>query len=274
MNQLKFTVDPAKCIRCGACIRDCAPAILKFGVSGFPELIEGEASSCTKCQHCLAVCPEAAVSIFGREPGASLPVEQRMDSDRLLSLIAGRRSFRSYRRENLDRDILEKLLSMLAWVPTGVNSHSLDFSVVSDLSVMDEIRSYVNSRILEMMKFDPPPAAVKGLMRYRRQILEGRDVIFRGAPHMIVVSAKEDSPCPAIDPMIALSYFELYAQSLGVGTVWCGLAMGMLLLFPELRTRIGIPEGWRPGYVMLFGPTDLRYPRATQPEAARIHFVK
>ena len=110
--------------------------------------------------------------------------------------------------------------------------------------------------------------------RYRKQILAGRDVIFRGAPHLIAVSSKADSPCPEIDPVIALSYFELYAQTLGVGTTWCGLAAGAFKVFPKLRQRIGVPDGYELGYVMLFGPTSLKYPRATQPGKVRLHSVK
>lgn len=74
MTELKFHVDESKCIRCGACIRDCAPAILEFDPdSEYPRVIPGAEPGCTRCQHCLAVCPRAAVEIFGRDPEESLP---------------------------------------------------------------------------------------------------------------------------------------------------------------------------------------------------------
>ena len=113
MTELKFHVDESKCIRCGACIRDCAPAILEFDPdSEYPRVIPGAEPGCTRCQHCLAVCPRAAVEIFGRDPEESLPGNAVPDPDEILSLIANRRSFRSYRHENLDRVTLDKLKDM------------------------------------------------------------------------------------------------------------------------------------------------------------------
>ncbi len=274
MTDLKFHVDTAKCVRCGVCIRDCAPRILEFGPDGFPRLTADFEGKCTRCQHCLAVCPAAAVSILGRDPGKSAPNRGTPDAGELFNLIQCRRSFRSYRRENLDPDLLAKLRGMLAFVPTGVNAHSLDFAFVDDLAVMDSIRETVNSRVRELMTRDPLPPGVAGFARYRRQFLTGEDVIFRGAPHLLAVSAAEASPCPAVDPVIALSYFELYAQSLGVGTVWCGLAAGALKAFPDVLARLSIPEGYQLGYVMLFGPAGLRYPRAVQPDPVAVHPVR
>ncbi len=271
MNGLKFEVDSQKCVRCGACIRDCAPGILASGEDGLPVLLPGSEARCTRCQHCLAVCPAGAVSIFGRNPADSTPAGNLPEPESMLRLIRLRRSCRSYQRKNVDAETLDRLKSMLAWVPTGVNNHRLDFAFVDDLAVMDEIRNSVNARTLERM--NSAPETLGGLLRYREQVLAGKDVIFRGAPHMLVVSAPEDSPCPAYDPTIALSYFELYAQSLGLGTVWCGLAAAMFSLFPDLGERVGIPAGYRLGYVMLFGPAAVRYPRATQPEPVRIHSV-
>lgn len=275
MTELKFHVDESKCIRCGACIRDCAPAILEFDPdSEYPRVIPGTEPGCTRCQHCLAVCPRAAVEIFGRDPEESLPGNAVPDPDEILSLIANRRSFRSYRHENLDRVTLDKLKDMLRFVPTGVNAHSLHFAFIDEVEVMDSFRNYVMDRVAGMLAEDPDNPFLSRMERYRRQFIEGRDVIFRGAPHMVVAAAKEDSPCPAYDPVIALSYFELYAQSLGVGTVWCGLALGTLNYFPELMARLKLPEGYKAGYCMLFGPTGLRYPRATQPDPAGMHSVE
>lgn len=163
---------------------------------------------------------------------------------------------------------------MLRFVPTGVNAHSLHFAFIDEVEVMDSFRNYVMDRVAGMLAEDPDNPFLSRMERYRRQFIEGRDVIFRGAPHMVVAAAKEDSPCPAYDPVIALSYFELYAQSLGVGTVWCGLAQGTLNYFPELMERLKLPEGYKAGYCMLFGPTSLRYPRATQPDPAGMHSVE
>ena len=71
-----------------------------------------------------------------------------------------------------------------------------------------------------------------------------------------------------------MSYFELYAQSLGLGTLWCGLFIWSLLAMPEFLERLGVPEGYVPGYAMMFGNTGLNYPRATQPPPVDTYSVR
>ncbi len=275
MQELKFHIDESRCIRCGVCIRDCAPAILEFDPErGIPRVIPGAEAGCTRCQHCLAVCPREAVSIFGRDPKKSIPRGPGPAPESMLSLIANRRSVRSYRHENLDGETIDKLKEMLRFVPTGVNSHTLHFAFVDEVAVMDSFRDYVAEKISDMLADDPQNPFLTRMERYRKQFAAGHDVIFRNAPHMVVAAAKVGTPCETQDPIIALSYFELYAQSLGVGTLWCGLAQGALSFFPELMARLGLPEGWKASYCMLFGPANVRYPRAIQPEPVGIHSVK
>ncbi len=69
------------------------------------------------------------------------------------------------------------------------------------------------------------------------------DLIFRNAPHMIVAHAPKDCPTPDMDCAIALSYFEIYAQTLGVGTLWCGMAKWLMCsIAPELKRILKIDE--------------------------------
>jgi len=76
------------------------------------------------------------------------------------------------------------------------------------------------------------------------------------------------------DCLIALSYFELFAQSLNVGTVWNGLAKWAINdLVPETRQRLGIPDGHQIGYVMSFGKPAVQYSRTVQYRSPIIHRV-
>ena len=177
MNEFQFFVDDSKCIKCGACIRDCALEMLEFDPEReLPHVIPGTEDSCTRCQHCLAICPTGALEIFGRDPEESLPPDSNPDPEEILSLIANRRSFRSYRHENLDAVTLDKLKDMLKFVPTGVNSHSLCFAFVDDVNVMDEFRKCVSDGIAAMFKQDPLPPFLARMARYHKQLRRGKDV--------------------------------------------------------------------------------------------------
>jgi nitroreductase len=88
-------------------------------------------------------------------------------------------------------------------------------------------------------------------------------MIFRGAPHLLGVSATPESVCPAKDVNLTLAYFELLAQSAGLGTVWCGLVKMAMELLPELKTDLGLLPG-RYYYAMMFGVPAVHYARTVQ----------
>lgn len=80
-----------------------------------------------------------------------------------------------------------------------------------------------------------------------------------------MVSNNIEASCVDQDPFIFLSYFELLAQSRGIGTVWCGLLYWALKdILPELLPRLGIPEDYRLGYAMLFGYPAFSYYRTVE----------
>ena len=267
MTDKNLVIDKEKCVHCGLCIKDCIAYSLEFDENKVPQFAKGGEDRCIECQHCLAICPVGAVSILNKNPENSDKILSAYNHDELSNLIKGRRSIRHFKKENTDPETLNKLKEMLNWVPTGCNNHKLNFSFVENIEVMDNIRSYVNQKLVNILS----KPALKGVggkfSRYKDALVNGEDVIFRGAPNMVVVSTPLDAPCVNIDPVIALSYFELYAQSLGVGTLWCGFAEICLQLMPELCEELKVPEGCKPSYVMLFGPSDVKYARTTQPQA-------
>lgn len=267
MNNLNFIIDEEKCIGCGLCAKDCLMGCITINDNKKSQMTSPD--GCIKCQHCLAICPVGAVSILDKKPENSDKIYAQ-NPDMILNLIKSRRSNRLYKNENVSKEDMDKLKEMLAFVPTGCNFKGLHFSFIEDTEVMQEFREHVNSKIVSALTKKPIKAVAEKFAMFKKFFLEGDDVIFRGAPHMIVVSNSIKSPCVKEDPIIALSYFELYAQSLGLGTCWCGLAEYALMLFPELSEYLEIPDGYQPSYVMLFGPKQVNYQRTTQPNFASI----
>ena len=273
MNYPELKVDEEKCIHCGLCTKECPACCIEMENGGVPHFIKNREGVCIKCQHCLAVCPVGALEIWGKNPDDSQPVGN-VDSDDLLNLIKSRRSVRKYKPENLDNDRMSKLKDMLKWTPTGCNFHNLHFSFVDDIEVMDDIRNKINSRLIKILDNSVAKSALGKFASYRDALIGGEDVIFRGAPHMIIVSTPINAPCANEDPIIALSYLDLYAQSLGVGTLWCGFATLCFKLFPDMCEYIGVPDGNKVSYVMLFGVPDVKYARITQPEDFSMNSVE
>lgn len=263
----QFKVDYEKCIKCGLCIENCPTKALVCDDNKSPKM--DKPKNCMKCQHCLAVCPCGAISIMGKNPDNSASIKKINDED-ILNLIQSRRSIRKYKQENVDKEIIQKLKDMLNYVPTGKNNHKLHFSFIEDIETMDDFRLKVNKELTDFLNKKPLKFLSEkfgSLSKMRDKILAGNDVIFRGAPHLVVVSAPINSPCPNQDGIIALSYFELYANSLNLGTCWCGYAHRVIKMFPQFSEYLQIPDGYMPIYAMLFGNKDIEYKRATQPNS-------
>ena len=271
---IQFQIDEENCIQCGECAEDCPAGVIKM--DDYPEITDED--GCYQCQHCLAVCPTGAVSVLGRDPDASILLEGNMpDAAGLETLIKGRRSVRRYTDRDLDKNLIDELLDIACHAPTGVNSRSVLFTVVREGAVMQNLREEVLSELIKLKDTGMLPEGLAG--QYLNMAVEawqegGRDIIFRGAPHLLVTSAPKDAPCPAQDTLIALSTFQLMAHARGVGTVWDGIFMMVLSVIPGLAAKIGIPEDHMVGYAMVFGEPAVEYHRTVQRAPASVNVVK
>ncbi len=271
---LQFKVHKAACTRCGECVFDCPSRIIGVGEDAFPAIPAEKATSCIRCEHCLSVCPTGAISILGYDPADSMPVEGKYpDPVELETLIKGRRSVRRYREENVDPELMQHILDVAWHAPTGVNARQVTFTVLDDREKVARLRDEVMAELLRMSQENAIPKSMAYFSRFVRVWERSQvDLIFRNAPHLLIASAPKGVACPKEDCMIALSYFELFAQANGIGTLWNGLVKWAIdELLPDFKTRLGIPEEHQFGYAMSFGLPAVRYARTVQHTPALIN---
>lgn len=271
---LDFRIDEERCIQCGECAEDCPSGVIVL--DDYPK-ITNEAG-CIQCQHCLAICPTAAVSILGKDPDASTSLDGNLpDPGRLATLIKGRRTVRRYQDCDLAPALIDELLGVACHAPTGVNARGVMFTVVRERTVMQRLREEIMAELAQLKEAGKLPAGLAGqylgytLKAWKEQ---GKDIMFRGAPHLLVTSAPKESPCPVQDAHIALTTFQLMAEVRGVGTVWDGIFMMALAQLPDLATRLGIPADHTIGYAMAFGEPAVEYQRTVQRGPARVNVVR
>jgi ferredoxin/nitroreductase len=273
MDTLMFRVDAEKCVQCDACVKDCPRRIIHRKETA-PELAEVPEGGCLECQHCLAVCPTGAISVFGLKPENSLPLtDDAIPSyKQMKTFVRGRRSVRQFLDEDVPPARIDELLADLAHAPTGCNDRDLTFSVVATREAMGMLRERVIEAIEARQKSGESlhEFIIDAAKTYRN---EGRDELFRGAPHLLVVSPGEKATCGPEDTALTLAYFELLAQSAGLGTTWCGMIKLVADLVPEIRKLLGLAPGTY-FYAMMFGKPAVHYARTVQRDtAARVRRI-
>ena len=271
---LNFSINKQLCTQCGLCIGDCPARIISMAEDNFPTILTEKEGNCYKCQHCLAICPTAAVSILGLKPEESRMLAGNYpDPDRLETLIKGRRSVRRYQHEELEPALIQRLLDVAWHAPTGVNARDVLFTVVDSRDKLIALRQEVMEGLGLLVRENRLPEQMVFFANFVKLWDEKKvDIIFRDAPHLLIATAPSGAASPIPDCLISLSYFELFAQSLDVGTLWNGLAKwAMFDLVPDMRKRLGIPGDHAIGYVMTFGKPAVRYLRTVQHGTALIN---
>ena len=264
----RFEVNVSRCARCGLCAKDCPSYIIELDGQGRPFIPAEKRALCMECQHCLAICPTGAISVLGKKPEDSRPISacEIPGFEQMDHFVRSRRSIRHYRDENVEPALIDRLLKSLAHSPTGCNAQELTFHVIDDRAVMRRF----SDRLVEALCRAAKGNASSNPFFEQIEPLSPEAVswiVFRGAPHALIVSAPQDAPCPREDIALSLAYFELLAQSAGLGTVWWGFLRVALGFAPEAAPVLGIPENHDYGAI-LFGKPSIKFARTVQKEDA------
>ena len=232
---------------------------------------------CWRCEHCLAVCPRGAISIFGKTPEDSLaPVKPETAAPVMDALVTNRHSCRRFQNRNVEPELVRGMLELLANAPNGGNKQLVEFTLIDDKDRMDRFRALACEKMDALAEggifaagFDRPSyEQLKGWEATVRP-----DMLFCGAPHLLIPHAPLGRGEPKQDVMVASAYFELICASRGLGCVMMTYAKDVLALMPEIGALLEIPEDHFIGMILGFGYPEIRYARGTQRMIApeRIH---
>ena len=254
-----FTVDDAKCTRCGICVQECPPRIIEMlDPKALPTAIPDQVERCITCGHCVSVCPFAAIALKAMKPEDCDLVRKELlpTAEQVEYLLKSRRSIRVYKEKPVPHAALARLIDIARYAPTGHNAQSVQWLVMEDPAEVRKLASLViewmnllvrkSPRLMEQFHFD---IFVNAWER-------GEDRVLRGAPHLIVAHAPKDTSLAQENSAIALTYLELAAYSQGLGTCWAGYLMAAASSFPALINALALPGGHR-----CFGAMMVGYPK-------------
>jgi nitroreductase/ferredoxin len=259
----RFAADRKLCTKCHLCLKVCPWSAIEADEEGYPESSPTRGGRCAGCQQCFALCPEGAVSIEGKRASGSVTREMLPSPEAVEALIRLRRSVRYFKKETVPAAEVDRLLHITANAPTGTNSRKLRFTVLEG-DALENFKKTAYEKIEELDAGGLLPEKQRYLKAMAESWRSGRDIIFRDAPHLLIVSSDKTASTPHEDGVIALSYFELLANSTGLGTLWVGFVMHIFKLLPELAGTIGIGEDRHLSYTMLFGYPAIHFKRGVQ----------
>jgi nitroreductase/NAD-dependent dihydropyrimidine dehydrogenase PreA subunit len=269
-----LTIDKDKCKKDGICAQECPVAIIRLDRDdGHPKMVPGGEPMCLACGHCVAVCPHGAIShkLVPIEACPSIIEDLKVSPEQTVQLLRSRRSVRVYEDRPVEKEEIRRLIEIARYGPTASNVQPLEWLVITKRS---EIKTISGLTVNWMRQSLGEQGNSGGAYPYASLIVAawdaGFDAILRNAPVLVIASAPKEANNGLVDLTIALSYLELAAVSIGLGTCWAGLLQAALRNWPPLREVVGLPEGHIHHYPMMLGYPKFKYFRLPERKEPKI----
>lgn len=253
MNTTSIRIDSKTCIRCGKCVRVC-PSVIFTQETSDREIVLQHTASCLVCGHCVGVCPTSSVlhSDFPPEKVHPIHPEGLPTPEQVMLLIKSRRSNRAFSKNEVPMEKLDLILEAAHRAPTGTNSQTVSFTLVTDPEKIKKVVELTIEVFLELGKklsnpFIKPilkqiiPDAYKYLPyldKLKKEYEAGNDPILRKATALLLFHTPRKNRLGCQDANLAYQNGSLMAESLGISQFYTGF----LCLAMEQDKKKRIPE--------------------------------
>jgi len=271
-----FTINSATCNKDGICAMACPSGVIQMdSPDDIPRPALNFEDYCLNCGHCTAVCPTGAFSLNWLGPGQCPPIlkELALSEEETEQFLRSRRSIRNFKDKPVEREKLEKLLEIACYAPSAKNNQPWYWTVVEDPVETRRFAGMVIEWMRSVIKQTPEQAQLRAFPRVVAAWDAGDERICRGAPHIIVVHGDKNYGFGAEDSALALSYLELYAPAIGLGSCWGGYFYSAVNGCPELFEALGLPPEHRAFGAVMVGYAKFKYQRLPLRNAPRVSWL-
>ncbi|MBQ4088484.1 MAG: nitroreductase [Clostridia bacterium] len=134
-----------------------------------------------------------------------------------LELITTRRSTRKYQDRPVEREHIEAIIEAGRHAPSGGNSQTTHFFVITDKAVLDELAALVVS---EFAQREVTPGMYRSMVKTINNAKDGKLVFHYNAPVLIVTANNKDYTNNMADCACALENMMIMANALDLGSCW------------------------------------------------------
>jgi nitroreductase/NAD-dependent dihydropyrimidine dehydrogenase PreA subunit len=263
-----------KCKKDGLCVAECPSVIINLNSKeGFPEIPDRLEDMCLACGHCVAVCPHGALTHRMIPVGKCPDIQKELiiNEEQAIQFLRSRRSIRFFKNMPVEKDKIQKLIEVARYAPTASNRQQLEWTVFTDKTA---IHNFARLTIDWMKNIKNDTPGQNALLPYIPVVIAawnaGFDAVLRKAPALVIASAPEDAIDGMVDLSLSLSYLELFAGRMGLGTCWAGFLQGGLRAWEPLKKAIGLPENHVHHYPIMLGYPKARYFRLPERRKPKI----
>ena len=289
----KIKIDVEHCTKCKECVKDCVADLFYFD-HDLLRLVDSFEDFCIECGHCEAVCPVNVILLKFHEEGElerSSLKEGVPTYNSFLNLVLNRRSVRRFKEKAISKDLIEKLLKVGKYSPTGSNSENVYYNIVQDKAIVVAISKHITSKMTKFVTALEDPQgrrflkksmseeefnqAVENLPKTKRilkRIEQGIDFWCWNGELIVIHGDKTIGGIPS-NSALAAAHIMLAAETLGLGTCSLGYLTYFINESQTIRDLIKIPPNHIVGYSLTMGYPDVKYKRIPARKPSRIKWL-
>ncbi len=269
----KIKIDSGKCTNCLTCTKACSMGHL-YAKGGMPNV--NREKQCITCLQCISSCKSSAVECNG------IPITITPEDKASPSIM--RRSHRNYKKEFVNKEMINTLVNKANTAPVMGPREERLFTVVSDKDTIRELRA----EILKIIKkyrslfnilrkvFFFHPAKKKdceelyAILNLQYKENEIKDKLFKGAPHLLLISSPKTNSGGKDNCMYAMNSFMTIAEEYKVGSC----IIGFLSNFnKQVGKYLKLPNNHVIHTGIVFGYPKINYSFAAYRNDASVNYI-
>ncbi len=272
-------IDKSKCTLCRKCVEICPKEVLSLQNKEIVIANDG----CILCSHCYCVCKFDAIRFSQlREPAFSFGHTAVITNDikpfDIISFIHSRRSVRRFKNNSIDNQTIHDLIEAAVLAPSASNCQRWQFIVINGREKVIALAEDIKNFFITLNKIAGNPFlryasllfAGKKIINYYHnnyesvklgleRAKEGNDLLFHGAPCVIIVHSDMEGSMPVEDGQYAAYNIALVAHAMGLGSCFIGYASATLNSANSIKQKLNIPEDNRVHAVLSLGYPDVDF---------------
>jgi nitroreductase/NAD-dependent dihydropyrimidine dehydrogenase PreA subunit len=275
-------IDKEKCTNCLVCEKIC----VTHSMHPSENLINHK--TCILCSQCQAICPEKAIT-HNRRLGTDF--NKALSSEDFENIVIHRRSHRHFMQKKVPESVINQLIDLIHYAPTGTNSQKVHITVLASPKKIKRVSDALCRTAVVIFKFIFSPFLVPFIFlflgkkkfsllkhvknEYLAKYQNGEDILTYHAPALFIFHAPtKEAPTAEQDCSIWAATGVYYAETLGLGTCFNGYLVYGLNFLKQLKRKLNIPADHKVYTTFLLGYPKYRFKRNVVRQKPNISIIK